>query len=526
MSISGFLEDASVAEVLQFIHFGRRTGTLFVACEQERASIGFDAGRIVSAHRSGAKRIGEYLIERHAISREDLLHALRQQAVETPRRHVGKVLVDNGAVAPEMIEQVVARQIEETVQDLIGWPTGTFDFLPDNLNSLDAAAARSPELAVPVNLSTEAVALKALSFLDEEGREEVRSDHDQGAGRVAVSSSSPVPQLRVVSNDPVFIAQLTTALGGSTSVVRLDPKLLREHQVQGPPSVVAVDVRRGQGTVEDIRTLKGQDYRAPILALAPPGADTAAAYSAGALAVLPPVVGALAACYHSIQQSMLDFHPGVSLRREGDGNHGASHGSEAGQARSALAGPMVVDLMSIVSESADRALLFVVTDRQLSIVASFGFGVDGRPLAELTRNLKIRLDEPNVLTEAVANGSVQSFAFGASLPAPLVACLGPPRSGRSVVVAIQGRDQVFAVLYADNGQSEESIEQVDALDFAGEQLGLAIERELLGSARARGRSTIVNPLAPPVARGATAALADSSADDAGAEPEIQISKAI
>jgi hypothetical protein len=223
---------------------------------------------------------------------------------------------------------------------------------------------------------------------------------------------------------------------------------------------------------------------------------------------------------------MLDFHPGVSLRREGDGNHGASHGSEAGQARSALAGPMVVDLMSIVSESADRALLFVVTDRQLSIVASFGFGVDGRPLAELTRNLKIRLDEPNVLTEAVANGSVQSFAFGASLPAPLVACLGPPRSGRSVVVAIQGRDQVFAVLYADNGQSEESIEQVDALDFAGEQLGLAIERELLGSARARGRSTIVNPLAPPVARGATAALADSSADDAGAEPEIQISKAI
>ena len=49
MGISGSLKDVSVADVMQFIHLGRRTGTLLLSRASERAMIGFHGGRLVSA---------------------------------------------------------------------------------------------------------------------------------------------------------------------------------------------------------------------------------------------------------------------------------------------------------------------------------------------------------------------------------------------------------------------------------------------------------------------------------------------
>ena len=48
MSISGNLEDVSVAEVLQFVHIGRRTGTLVIAGAEGRGEVGFHRGRIIT----------------------------------------------------------------------------------------------------------------------------------------------------------------------------------------------------------------------------------------------------------------------------------------------------------------------------------------------------------------------------------------------------------------------------------------------------------------------------------------------
>ena len=41
MAISGSLKDVSVADVMQFIHLGRRTGTLLLMRGSHRAIIGF-----------------------------------------------------------------------------------------------------------------------------------------------------------------------------------------------------------------------------------------------------------------------------------------------------------------------------------------------------------------------------------------------------------------------------------------------------------------------------------------------------
>src|SRR2546426_939933 len=71
MSLSGNIEDVSVADALQFIHLGGRTGTLTLNCGEAKAGIGFHQGRIVNAWAPGGKRLGELLIE------AGRLHALR-----------------------------------------------------------------------------------------------------------------------------------------------------------------------------------------------------------------------------------------------------------------------------------------------------------------------------------------------------------------------------------------------------------------------------------------------------------------
>jgi hypothetical protein len=49
LSLSGNLEDVSVADALQFIHLGGRTGTLTLVQGEVTAEIGFHGGRIVNA---------------------------------------------------------------------------------------------------------------------------------------------------------------------------------------------------------------------------------------------------------------------------------------------------------------------------------------------------------------------------------------------------------------------------------------------------------------------------------------------
>ena len=61
MAISGSLEDVSVADVMQFIHLGQRTGTLMLRCDDDRAMIGFHHGRLVSAGSPSTPRLGKLL---------------------------------------------------------------------------------------------------------------------------------------------------------------------------------------------------------------------------------------------------------------------------------------------------------------------------------------------------------------------------------------------------------------------------------------------------------------------------------
>src|SRR5256714_10881740 len=170
MSLSGNLEDVSVADAMQFIHLGGRTGTLTLLRGDLKAEIGFHQGRIVNASAPGTRRLGELLLEAGAIEAPTLDEALRKQGEEHPRRSLGQILVAMKAVDGDTIYRTIEQQIERTVYDLVTWNQGTFHFALDDLKPIDDIAVVPGDVIRHLNLDTQMVLLDALRIFNERSR--------------------------------------------------------------------------------------------------------------------------------------------------------------------------------------------------------------------------------------------------------------------------------------------------------------------------------------------------------------------
>jgi GAF domain-containing protein len=141
---------------------------------------------------------------------------------------------------------------------------------------------------------------------------------------------------------------------------------------------------------------------------------------------------------------------------------------------------MALNLMHIISESVDRAVLFLVRKSDLLALGAFGFASDGRPLAEATRGLNLPTREVNVLTRCLADGQPRSLSFEhANLPPEFANLIGRPHNGQIVVFPVMGSERVISVVYTDNGSNARAIEDIELLELATAQVGVAFENELL-----------------------------------------------
>lgn len=524
MGISGSLQDVSVADVMQFIHLGRRTGTLDLLRGRDRAMIGFHLGRLVSAQTPKTPKIGDLLVTSGLISRIDLDEAIRQQReAGSERRSLGQQLIESGTLSPESLRDVIARQIEQGVGEVLLWETGTFDFAIDDLRPIDDIAIYPSDVLPDGDINTQMVLLEAARIFDERSREPAPA-LATGSGALplgGIAAGSPAHtahtvhaaaaagavahreiavealldeelelaaeiEVQIVCEDEVFLRRLLPVLarlGGRCRVTEL-AEAGRARPGDAPPIVVA-DLRRGALAPERFRALSDSHPRPSLVAVVDPETPVARVYGAGFLATLPAEVEAVAACVQNLLES----------RREGASGGGAVlpdaprevKGGVArlrrvyGDLRSGLISATVaLNLMHIISESVERAVLFLVRRDHLVALGAFGAAADGRPLAERTRGRNLPLDIDSALSRAYESGEVQNVTFeGATLPDELRLLLGPPRAGQVVVFPVLGAQRVISVIYADNGDRNQPIEDIDILELATAQVGMAFENELL-----------------------------------------------
>jgi tetratricopeptide (TPR) repeat protein len=158
MAIKGSLREASLADVVQLIYLGRRSGCLSVASDRNFGSIWFDDGWIVFASMlARTDRLGERLVAAGRLTQAELEQAVAAQAA-VPGRRLGAVLVGLSLLTRAELDAELRRQVEETVYTLFTWTSGTFSF----------EAGVSPEEGeATVRLNPEGLLLEGARRVDE-----------------------------------------------------------------------------------------------------------------------------------------------------------------------------------------------------------------------------------------------------------------------------------------------------------------------------------------------------------------------
>ncbi|HEX9940813.1 MAG TPA: DUF4388 domain-containing protein [Thermoanaerobaculia bacterium] len=526
MAISGSLKDVSVADVMQFIHLGRRTGTLLLIRGHERAMIGFHGGRLVSAQAPRTPKLGALLVSSGMIDRGILEGAIRAQNEERERRSLGQILVSSGSIDAEGLRQVIAQQIEQAVSEVMVWETGNFEFAIDDLRPIDDIALYPSDVLPDADINTQMVLLEAARIFDERNRDstnpaaEVRHASSPGGSYAAGDSThptileaAPAPstalvvaeleehelgggpmhaaellRLHVTSEDVAFGEALADALQHEVAGVEIvGPGQAGIVEPGEPQPIVLLDLRRGGITLEEAAALRRSRPRASFIALVDPGTSFARVYETGMLAALPAEVDAVVACVENVIESRRDLVRGA-LRP--DTRSGVARLRRVfGDLRSGLISATVaLNLMHIISESVERAVLFLVKRDHLAVLGAFGSDPAGRPLAEVTRGVKVALDLDSALIRSLGTGEVQNVTFEeAELPEPFRSMVGTPRNRQVVVFPVLGAQRVISVIYADNGDSDQPIEDIDILELATAQVGMAFENELLRRQISQGK---------------------------------------
>jgi hypothetical protein len=476
MSLSGNLHDVALVDLLQFVHLSGRSGTLFLERNGEQAHIAFHRGRIVAAWCPTAPSVTSILQGWGVLDEAGLARALEAQSPDVPVTSLGQALIATGAVTAAKLKEAITNKVEKAIYDLIGWTRGRFRFVVDEIRG-DHEIALSPGDVVPeLDINTQMVLMEALRLFDERNHSGEAASATPAAPVVPSTVAMPGVAIHVVSGDTRLVEELATLLREHAKVKSVR---LRDAGIQSPgqePPIVVLDCRAG-AALDDLKRIRAQHARAVPIVIPPTGA-IADAYAAGAIAVLPPDAAAIASCCASLlvsrnrgsEEPEVDLRAGLArLRRV------------LGDLRSGLlSATMSLNLMTIVADSLERAVLFVVQRNGLQALGAFGQRGDGKQLAQVTSGLVLKNLGTTAVAQTLAEGRACIVEHSPrNLPEELIAAIDRPGSGQVALFPVLGSRRVIALIYADHGKHDRPIDDVEIMEIATAQVGLAFENELL-----------------------------------------------
>ncbi|HET6763280.1 MAG TPA: DUF4388 domain-containing protein, partial [Longimicrobiaceae bacterium] len=137
---------------------GQKTGCLAVTDRSNFGYIYFDRGRITYASIVNRRdRLGDLLVKNGLLRATELSEAIEDQA-HHPGMRLGEILIRRGAITREQLEQYIRIQIEEAVYFLFTWSQGSFYF---------EAEQRPDEGAMLVSINPENLLLEGARRIDE-----------------------------------------------------------------------------------------------------------------------------------------------------------------------------------------------------------------------------------------------------------------------------------------------------------------------------------------------------------------------
>src|SRR4051794_8802742 len=144
-ALSGDISVISIAEVLQLLDLQRQTGVLSIFTRQSEITLYVKQGRLDFAASNGLHvefRIGRYLVEDNAVTRDELQTVLDNRAGS--KRLLGELLIQLGMTNDEQVRCALVRQTHELVYEVVRWKIGRFAFTV----GVDSPAASKAALGI------------------------------------------------------------------------------------------------------------------------------------------------------------------------------------------------------------------------------------------------------------------------------------------------------------------------------------------------------------------------------------------
>ncbi len=485
MSISGSLADIALVDLLQFVHMSQRTGTLLIDSHRGSAHISFQRGRIASAWSPASLSVVKHLVEHGFLTEDDVASAEKQRQAMVPVPSLGQALLDAGVISLTELREAIATKIERTIFDLISWCSGNFELVADEVRVDEELTFAPGEVLPEIDVDTQSILLEAVRLFDERNRTGSSKSQMLEVAPIVRGASAPdrVPlstkamRVQLLSKDATVLTALTTGLA---EIARVDLVELRDAGAPAPGEgtpLVIVD-RRGdkleKGALKRIRDLHP---RSLTIAIVDGPGEIAEAFAQGASAVAEPSY--LIACCSNVLRTRLS---GVGESVDGNLHSGLTRLKRAlSELRSGLLSATVsLNLMSIVADSVERAVLFITQRNELVALGAFGATQDRRSLAVTTRGLALNVDADSMLLKCLEKGLALGVDYDTEqLPIELKNAIDRPRSGQGVLFPVLGARRAIGIIYADNGRRSSSIRDVELMEVATAQVGLAFENELL-----------------------------------------------
>jgi hypothetical protein len=157
--LQGNLQEFSLPNIFQLVKMSAKSGALTIRREGESGKVFFRDGTISYAYsQPQLLPLGERLVKAGSISPANLKQALAAQKKSGGASRLGGILLNQGHIDRETLEQAVREQIQDTAFTFFSWSDGEFEF---------AAEDTPPEEDVLVEMSVETVIMEGCRRIDE-----------------------------------------------------------------------------------------------------------------------------------------------------------------------------------------------------------------------------------------------------------------------------------------------------------------------------------------------------------------------
>jgi flagellar biosynthesis regulator FlaF len=531
LALQGKLEDMPVVDVLQFIYASRRSGTLHLESRGRRGFVIFREGNIGQATTNAPENnLGHILVSKGLITEEDLGAAVARQRSEYTELPLGRVLGQMRLVSDEAIKAAVVEQIEAAVRDFVLWLDGDFVFeLGTGAAPPDDIAVSVDGLLAGVNVDTQHLLLECIRIFDEKGREpEAKVEPAAAAARAEPAAEvtppeeieEPSPALHTVflysNNEPLF-AFLNMIAGKKrvecrvfqsfTELMLAVESILQEDFLP----VVVLDVDYGVKGQQGVRVERAADLLSKLKATSP-ATDVICVAARASYTLRLALLERRARAVISMPSPafMREEPPPADVKNfmrelwiaiiESFRIYDRIHVKEQWRRRiSSLESYLLklkkfvreaqksnftflvsLDLLNIISENYERALLLVIREGRAAGIGGFGDAHDGTPLGILAKSISIPLDEYSIFQTVAERKTTYRGRPDVKVPVhrDLFERIGKPYTGEVMIVPLISGGRTLAMIYCDNGDVDKPLVYDELLDLLSNQTNILYERML------------------------------------------------